>query len=257
MNSTLPNEEWSEPADSEADFKKDEVKQHIQRYPSGQVEFVDAYCKVKAHILFRLRGRDGQEFFSCVQRDWRILRELDDIFNPGGSFDGDDFRGRTIWRRHLIWSESLRRVYDAHGQEKTMLVDYVQSVEFPKEEIPSLVWTDTVERFESFLPKTWYKSVQLGFVSLGIGSNRELSIMSGDFRQAASKIIQSTTEAIENIAGKEWDAARQDRQLLDVIGYVASLRISLSESGCRFRFGDVSEHGVELLDVLFGPIVLV
>lgn len=249
MASPLPNEEWSESTDSESDFKEDAVESHVQWHPFGGSGFGDAYCKVRANLLFRFRCGNSQEFFACVQRDWRSLYNLDSL--------SGDFWAKTTLRRHLIWSEAIDMTYDAHGQKETVLVDYVQSVEKPKEEIPSLVWFDTVEGFESLLPNSWYNSAQRGFVRLGTMRNWELCIGSDNFDHPASEVVQRTTETMQYITGNEWNTAGDVRNVIDAIGNLSGLSIHSSGKFDRIIPAQFAGHGTELLDVLLGPIVLV
>jgi hypothetical protein len=147
--------------------------------------------------------------------------------------------------------------YDAHGQKKAVLVGYVQSMEKPKEEIPSLVWFDTVEGFESLLPNSWYNSAQHGFVRLGIMRNWELCIGSDNFDHPASEVIKRTTETMQHITGNEWDTAGDVRNFIDSIGDFSGLRIDSLEKFYRISLTQFAGHRTELLDVLLGPIVLV
>ena len=249
MSSALPENEWSEFGDGDADLSEDQAKSKIQWHPFGGSGFGDAYCKVRANILFRFRRGNSQEFFACVQRDWRFLYDLDSL--------SGEFWEKTTLRRHLIWSEAIDMTYDAHGQKKAVLVDYVQSVEKPKEEIPSLVWFDTVEGFESLLPNSWYESAQHGFVRLGIMRNWELCIGSDNFDQPAREVIKRTTETMQHITGNEWDTAGDVRNVIDAIGDLSGLSIDSVEKFDRISPAQFAGHGTELLDVLLGPIVLV
>jgi len=249
MISPLPENERREFSDGGADLPKDQSESKVQWHPFGGAGFGDAYCKVRASILFRFRCGDSQEFFACVQRDWRSLYDLDSLTG--------DFWAKTTLRRHLIWSEAIDMTYDAHGQKKAMLVDYVQSVEKPKEDIPSLVWFDTVEGFESLLPDSWYNSAQRGFVRLGTMRNWELCIGSDNFDQPAGEVIKRTTETMQYITGNEWDAAGDVRNVIDTIGDLSGLSIDSSGKFDRISFAQLAGHGTELLDVLLGPIVLV
>jgi len=249
MNSPLPNKEWSELSNGDTNLTENKVKSQVQWHPFGGSGFGDAYCKVRANILFRFRCGNSQEFFACVQRDWRSLYDLDSL--------GGDFWEKTTLRRHLIWSEAIDMTYDAHSQKESVLVRYVQSVEKPEEEIPSLVWFDTVEGFESLLPNSWYKSAQRGLVSLGTMRNWELCIGSDNFDQPASEVIQRTTETMQYITGNQWDAAGDVRNFIDAIGNLSGLSIDSSGKSDRIRFTQLAGHGTELLDVLLGPIVLV
>jgi len=250
MTSALPNEKWSQLPNSDPDFSENAVQGHIQWHPFGGAGFGDAYCKVRANILFRFRGSKRQEFFACAQRDWRLLYDLD-------SLSGESDWETTILRRHLIWSEAIHRTYDTHRQEQAVLVDYVQSVEKPKEQISSLVWFDTVEGFESLLLNSWYQSAQRGFVRLGTMRNWELCIGSDDPSKPASEVIKRTTETMQYITGNQWDTSRDDGNVFNAVRNISGIGIDLTGKEYGIIASKLTADGIELLDVLLGPVVLV
>ena len=148
----LPQKERGELADGDLNSFQNEVNQHNQWRPFGDAGFVDAYRKVKAHILIRFRLGDSQEFIACIQRNWREDVFEDDIWKSLSGRRNESFWDATCQRNFLSWSEGASRIYNAHGQEQTVLVDDVEFVKLPENPIPSLVWFDTVENFESILP---------------------------------------------------------------------------------------------------------
>jgi len=254
---SLPQEEWAEFDDDLTDSTVQEPQQQIRRYPTGNAEFIDAYCKVKAHFLIRFRRRDGQEFLVCVQRDWRELGTLEAVEHIGGELEPRDFWPTTLQRRFLILSEALRRTYHRHGQDQTVLVDYVQSVELPEEQIPSLVWVETVENFSRLFPNTWYDSVADGLISLGGFRDWELCSGSDDFRQPASKVVERTTETMQYITDYQWEVAGDGWHLADIVRDLSSLSIRMEGNVYRVSIPEFKVRDIELLDVLRGPIVLV
>jgi len=255
--SNLPQEEGSEFSDSNPDLMEDEVEEKIERYPVTVADLIDAYRKVKAHILLRFRSREGQEFFACVQRDWRQLA-LPEYTRAGLGSEGDLSFAEQVHRRYLIWSESVSWTYNAHGQEQTVFVDVIESMEQPQEQISSLIWFDTVENFECLLPKTWYTSVQGGFpVSFGRMRDWELCVGSDALDQSTSEVVERTTKAMKYIADYQWNTTGNLRNLPDVVRDISSLRIGLGGGEYRISVPQFSQDGIELVDMLFGPIVLV
>jgi len=253
----IPKNERGEFSDDISDPSVEEIQQQIRRYPTGSVEFIDAYRKVKAHFLIRFRSREGKEFLACVQRDWRELGLLETVEHIGSELEPRDFWPTTLQRRFLILSEALRRTYHRHGQDQTVLVDYVQSVELPEEQISSLVWVETVENFARLVPQTWYDSVAEGLVSLGGFRDWELSVGSDDFDQPASEVVERTTETMQCITDYEWEVAGDGWNLADIIRDLSSLRIRIEGNIYRVSIPEFKMGDIKLLDVLFGPIVLV
>ena len=239
MKSTpkLPQKKRGELTDSDFNGSHNEVNQHHQWRPFGDAGFVDAYRKVKAHFLVRFRCGDRQEFIACVKRDWRKEVFKDDIWESLSRRRDESFWDATCQRNFLSWAEGASRVYNAHGQEQTVLVDDVEFVKLPENPIPSLVWFDTVENFQSILPYGWYNSVQSGFVTFGRISDWELRVSSDDWNKAASEVIKSAAQTVQGIAKDQWNLGRDGWNFSDVIAEFSRLRISLREGrdGVGFR----------------------
>jgi hypothetical protein len=138
-----------------------------------------------------------------------------------------------------------------------VLVDDVEFVELPEKKIASLVWTDTVENFESILPYGWYNSAQNGFVVFGRIVDWELRVGSDDWDKAAGKIIESVTETVQGIAKNQWNLSGDGWNVADVIAEVSRLRITLCEGRDGVGIIKPLQSRIQFLDVLFGPIQLV
>ena len=163
----LPDDEHCEFIDDALDLEVHEPKKHIQWKPFGDAGFFKSYCEEKAHILIRFRIRNGQEFLACVQRDWKpLVREAEDGPLAGREGERDVTWSERVLNRYFLWREVVRRTYRTGGQEKTMLVDVVEPMKGREGDIPSVVWFDAVENFESRLVESWYESAQRGFVCL-------------------------------------------------------------------------------------------
>lgn len=250
MNS-LPNEVRGEFLNDLPDFTAHEFERQAQRITFCQPRFVKAYFSVEAHVLFRLVSGKGQQFFACVQFDWWR-----------GSFAHYDVEARTgrkadtIWahRRHIVWSESASRIYQAHGQEQTVLVDVVELVDEPYEPVTSLVWLDTVERFESILPDSLYHSVRDGSVRLGRMSDWELCVRGDSLDQPTGEVVQRTTEAMQRITGDHWNTCGDGWNIRGVMRDFSSIRVFLDTERVEIGVPEFRNSGVELLDVLLGPI---
>jgi hypothetical protein len=135
-----------------------------------------------------------------------------------------------------------------------VLVDDVEFVKLPKEQIPCLVWVDTVENFESILPHSWYNSAQNGFVVFGGIDDWELRVGSDDWNKAASEVIESAAQTMENIAKDQWNLSRDGWNLADVIAEVSRVRIDLGKGSDGIGIMKPPQSRLEILDVLFGPI---
>lgn len=243
-------------ADNIADCAAKEVNQHHQWRPFGNFGFVDAYRKVKAHFLIRFRWRDRQEFIACFQRDWRKDVFGNEIWESLARRQKEFFWEATCSRQFLSWAEGASRIYNAQGQEQTVLVDVVEPVKLPEEKIASVVWTDTVENLESILPYGWYRSIQHGFITMGRVSDWELRVGSDDWDKPASEVIESATKTVEDIAKDQWNLSGDGRNIADIVTDVASLRIGLSDQRDGMFIMEAPQGALQLLDVMFGPIQL-
>jgi len=243
-------------ADNVADCPAEELSQHHQCRPFGDLRFVDAYREVKAHFVIRFRCGDSQEFVASFQRDWRKDVFGDEIWKSLARHQEKSFWEATCSRQFLSWAEGASRIYNAQGQEQTVLVDVVELVKLPEEKVSSLVWTDTVENFESILPYGWYNSVQHGFITMGRVSDWEFRVGSDNWDKSARDVIESATQTVKNIAKDQWNLNGNGRNIADIVADVASLRIGLSERRDGMFIMESPQGRLQLLDVLFGPIQL-
>jgi hypothetical protein len=250
----LPQEKGRQFADNVADRSAEEIHEHHQWHPFGDLGFADAYCKVKANFLLRFRCGDRQEFIASFQRDWRKDVFGDEIWESLTRLQEKSFWEATCSRKFLSWAEGAQRIYNAHGQEQTVLVDNVELVELPEKNVASLVWTDTVENFESILPYGWYNSIQHGFVTLGRVSDWEFRVGSDDWDKPASEIIEGATQTIESVAKDQWNLSGNGWNFADVIAELSRLQIGLRKSGDGISIVKPPQSRLEFIDVLFGPI---
>jgi hypothetical protein len=255
----LPQNETREPFDAEFNFTTQEEQKHVQWHPFGDAGFVNAYCEVKSHILIRFRIWDGQEFLACVQRHWKpILRsELQDHLFPTGEGERNVMWAERLLNRHFLWSEAMHRAYGADGQEQAVLVNVVEPVKGPERKIPSIVWLDTVERFDRLRLSAVYESTQAGFIGLDGMSYGELDVFGDDGNYPTSEVIESAAQVVQNIARDKRYMSRDRWNLAEVIRQFSSLGIYLSERRDWVRIVKDAQSRIQLLEVLFGPIQLV
>ena len=225
----------------------------------GQAGFADCYIEEEAHLLIRLRRRDGKEFLACVQRDWRSgpSAELDATMRP--------IRKQSIlagfWLRRLfIWRQCASAVYAANGYEQPMLVEYIQSVQKPKKVIASLVWLDTAERFNRLLMRTFYEAEPGHFPVFGNFPYGELCLgcdaAPAGHDHAAGDIVQCTAQTMQHITHDERYIGGYDGNTIEAVRYIASLRILFAPEGLYVELPPSVDNALEFVDVLLGPLLL-
>lgn len=151
----------------------------------------------------------------------------------------------------------MHEVYGADGQEQSVLINVVEPVEGPERVIPSVVWLDTVERFERLLLNAGYYSTQAGFIGLGGMSDGELCVSGDDGNYPTSEVIESAAKTVQNIASDKRNVSRNGWNFTEVIHQFATFRIYLSECGDWVSIVKDPQSRIQLLEVLFGPIQLV
>jgi hypothetical protein len=235
---------------------RDEIQHHVDWHPFGDAGFVKSYCEYKAHILIRFRIGDGKDFVACVQRDWEFtpVNELNNPTYSRGESDRNVLWSEGFLNRYLLWRKAMRELRYAGGQEKPMLVNVVEPMEGPERYIPSLIWLDLIDNFESLLAESWYESSERGFVSLGRMSYGELGISGDGWDYPTRQVIESTAKAMQNIPSNQGNMSGNLWNFTDVINQFSGFRILLSEH--REWVGIVKDptSRVEFLEVLFGPV---
>ena len=227
--------------------------------PFGQSGFADCYIHEEAHLLIKMSNRNGQEFLAYVQRDSRRLPSAESY--PTSRTIRDDSRLCSLYlRRYFVWAYCAARIYEANGQQQTMLVDVVQSLEGEKVRVPSLVWLDTAERFNRILMRSFYHSQNSDFPVCGSFQYREFcagrDLPTTGHHHPAGHIVQCTTEAMQNITDNERYVPRDHRNILDAIRYVAGLGILLDSDGAWITLPPDVHSSLQLSDVLLGPLLL-
>lgn len=145
-------------------------------------------------------------------------------------------------------------------EQETMLVDIVQSAESPQNVIPSSVWFESVETFNSVATGLFYYSTMCGrhVVSLVL-SERKVDALSGGNsgvadHQLESQVVKGTPEIKQSVPSNSGDIrrdCRNSRYFEDLI----SIRVYLSEKEIAV-FDNVKESDqckLQVLDVLVGP----
>ncbi len=251
----------SKAVDNRSDLATD-LHQEVggRHQPVDDLKFVDRYVKGESHILIRFRDAERTEFLACLERDnTGIVGGENVLVGSEGGRSYDRFLG--LKRGFLAWSHAAANWYGRNRNQHAVLVNDVQFVELPQLMTgPILVWLDTVEDFKARLPKAYYSSARYGLIVFGEIANWEGRVLwvkgnSGSFDQGASKMIESASQIMNSIAESHREFGVNLRDVFDVIGHASRCKVLLFADGVGICAPEVSDGGIEIIDVLLGPVV--
>jgi hypothetical protein len=150
-----------------------------------------------------------------------------------------------------------------YGKQQSVFVGDVQSVQTPKRIIPSPVWLKRADHGFCILMDVFYLAFKPLLIFLESGlliRDRERSETARLFTvypdEGTNQIIESGSEVLEHVPGDQWHLIRNNPRLRNVINWLSCLRIDPPSDSNRVRGGKRLDHGVEFLDMLFGPLDL-
>jgi len=227
--------------------------------PFEDVRFIDRYIEGKSHFLIHLRSLKGGEYIACFHRELGWIRSGERVLLCGKSHVSDD-RLSGVERGFLAWSHGAANIYRSNGQQQTMLIHDIQSMQLPEPmTYPSLVWLDTVERFIARLPKAWYISLQGVSVLVGSIEDWEGRVIFGlparNSDQRVSQMIERASQIVESVPQHEGQVIVDGGDILDVKTYLAGLDVILSPDGVWIGAPKFADSGFKMVNVLLGPIV--
>lgn len=205
--------------------------------------FLDRYIKGEVHVtaLFRCGGYP-QEFAA--------------LFNSGAIGKAGGLHGFPLNR-----AEGRER--ECHSEKCAMLVNVVQPLKTPQSIVASLVWLDLADNIHRFLPHAMYFSIKRSFLICGdrriIGDWERRcfggSVLLGQ-NEFPCEIVERAPQVLENISSNECDIVRNRLVPFDVIDSVSRLHIGLSSDAVGTRVDEAPNDGLEIVDVLIGPLDL-
>ena len=139
-----------------------------------------------------------------------------------------------------------------------MLVNNVESVEFPQTVIPSCVRIETVYPVFDVLGDSFCFSRRVGFVSLSTLADREvqmriLGVSGAPLDQSIGEVVKSRPKAVDGVSGDERDAYGDRRKLIQEIGSESVYGIELGSSSIRITAKKDITFPLQITDVLVGP----
>jgi hypothetical protein len=145
-----------------------------------------------------------------------------------------------------------------------VLVDNIKPMELPDYvTLASLVWFDEVDVFDHVWPDALYISSRFGFILPTTVVDRKAQspqVSIGTRSAGASTIkperhmIQSASEIMERIASDNVERGGNGIHSVRIIEQLAGLRIALTNDAIWVSGEELSQFGVEIKDVMFGPV---
>ena len=238
-------------------------EQFHQRLRLDDLRLAERYAESELHLLvhFRIGGID-EEFVAYLQGEKDIGGLEEEIKNGNGL---------ALERRVRLVPDLLHQClhmgtdvdalkHRPHGEQQTVLLDIVKSIEHPKKVIPTFVWFDCVDGVYGCLPRSLYLSQLLGFVFRGVVLNREINpirvgrvVIGGRANQLVSEMIESTHPVLDGITSHQGDGVWHRLDVADVINQLSRVRIALGRDFIRVGLEKAENLNINVADVLFGP----
>jgi hypothetical protein len=236
------------------------VEQH-KREGIDYARFIDRYLKFETHLLVRVRCRNGDERIACFQRHhFTGVGDNDSLLDLSGNGQSlPSVISNDLFS--LTWRHRVGDWLDAHCEEKSVLVDVVQSIQHPQPAIPSIVWICRVDPLLRSLPHAVYFSSLSGFVFVPTVENGEAARSSfwgapASLDQLPDEMVERTAEGLKGIASNGSEVRRDFRDGLGVINALAGFHIIFSPKLGWAFFAEGIEPRIELCEMRIGPLKL-
>jgi len=205
-----------------------------QRITRRNLKIAERFVNFELQILLHVRVVDSRELWVvCLE----VVREETDVPKPVSN------------------QEAVIGV----GEKRSVLVDVIKLVDFPKRVIPAFVWFESVDSFYRFGTHTLYFSSLLPFVSSSILRNRKLNTPTRLFArpnpdELVCKVIKRAPEVVDNIASRSEGVEGTDAVFTKLFEGLARLRIFIGSERLEVLLPETNELGFEVDEVLLGPL---
>jgi hypothetical protein len=226
----------------------------------NDLRLIQRYFKVELGILLHFRVKSGEEYVASLhharggKNGHEQLVEIRDRFIGAAS--------RETLREFLSdsWRRRMSRDAYASREQHTMLIDNVQLVEPPEGNAPTFVWFDSIDEFYRLIPHSLYFSRASGCVLRGVFEDREAGVVvrrvSVGKNELPNQMIEGTPQIMDCVTSNANDLDGNLCGGIDIKGALRGLRIMLGSNCIWAGLKEGSGCGIEITDVLFGPIQL-
>jgi hypothetical protein len=131
-------------------------------------------------------------------------------------------------------------------------------VNAPERVIPALVRFERINRFYRFWPHALYFSSLAGFVSIKTLRERKHGVFrgsaSGNLDEVNCEMVERSSQVMDEVTGYGNGIKRELGEFGKLPVGLASIRILLGDNYCHALVPESSEFGLQVEEVLFGPL---
>lgn len=235
-----------------------------QRFTLDNPRLADRYLKAELHLVIRFRiGGVDEEFVARFEREQPIRRSDQDGGERRPEGGGVESGAVAQERQHASEhgpADIDRTETASNGEQQAVLVGVVQFLELPEEIVPSLVRIRRVDGLKGLLPDAMYFSPLVGFVLTSrledgvLGVPMWPIVSPADRDQVVGEVVEGSMEVVDRIASDGGDLHRDILDAGDVVNELARFRITLGADSIGLGVVERSERGIQVLDVLLGPV---
>lgn len=233
------------------------------RFTLSNPRFAERYCEGEVDILVVLGfgDRNPEQHVAIIRRAPVLGANPED---HGWDFGGIGKVTTESTPHHGTEVDVGRLITAYHDQHGSVLVDDVQLIKLPDEVvIPSFVRLERLNRLDQILRGSLYFSANKSFQIIGRGNRGLPPHGKGGVRSAvrngsAGEMVEGTPEVMNRIPAHQAERVGQleTRRENDSPLHVGSIVAFLTSMAIEVAIVESGDVGVEIADVLFGPLDL-
>jgi hypothetical protein len=240
----------------------DDASDQIQRLPNNlndrfdlaNPSLIQRYSELKLYLLVHFRAkRIGNEIVAYIVKNQEI---------PGSNpHVGHDATSKLCpCGSHVLTQIELFHS-EASGQQESVLVDNIQTMQSPQNVIRSLIWFDVPDVLYGLIPRALHFSKKSGLVVKGsrlVVKDRKSSVAvdrtAVRSNQQTDGIVEGRSQVLQDVPSDQTNVIRDVLLIRQVVDDLLGFRITLGRDFVGIGLEEHVKSSVELIDVLFGPL---